>query len=158
MFPKAHLTLHSSMSGLRWVTTPSWLSGSLRCFLNGSSVHSCYLFLISTTSVRSSLFLSFITPILAWNVPLVSPLFLKRSLVFPILLFSSISLHCSFKKVFFSLLAVLWNSAFSGGIPYPFSLASCFSSFLSYLESFLRHPLCLLAFLFLGDGFGHCLL
>ena len=28
MLPKAHLTLHSRMSGSRWVTTPSWLSGS----------------------------------------------------------------------------------------------------------------------------------
>ena len=26
MFPKAHLTLHSRMSGSRWVTIPSWLS------------------------------------------------------------------------------------------------------------------------------------
>ena len=33
--------------------------------------------------------LSFIEPIFAWNVPLVSLIFLKRSLVFPILLFSS---------------------------------------------------------------------
>ena len=32
-------------------------------------------------------------PIFAWNVPLVSLTFLRRSLVFPILLFSSISLH-----------------------------------------------------------------
>ena len=38
--------------------------------------------------------------------------FLKRSLVFPILLFSSISLHWSLKKAFLSLLAILWNSAF----------------------------------------------
>ena len=35
----------------------------------------------------------------AWNVPLVSLIFLKRFLVFPILLFSSISLQCSLKKV-----------------------------------------------------------
>ena len=27
MLPKAHLTLHSRMSGSRWVTTPLWLSG-----------------------------------------------------------------------------------------------------------------------------------
>ena len=27
MFPKAHLTLHSRMSGSRWLITPSWLSG-----------------------------------------------------------------------------------------------------------------------------------
>ena len=39
-------------------------------------------------------------------------LFLKRSLAFPILLFSSISLHYSRKKTL-SLLAILWNSAFS---------------------------------------------
>ena len=29
MLPKAHLTSHSRMSDLRWVTTPSWLSRSL---------------------------------------------------------------------------------------------------------------------------------
>ena len=61
---------------------------------------------------RSRPFLSFIVPIFAWNVLLVSLIFLKRSLVFPILLFSSISLHWSLKKTFLSLLAVLWNSAF----------------------------------------------
>ena len=44
--------------------------------------------------VRTIPFLSFIEPIFAWNVPLVSLIFLKRSLVFLILLFSSISLHC----------------------------------------------------------------
>ena len=36
----------------------------------------------------------------------------KRSLVFPILLFSSISLHWSLRKAFLSFLAILWNSAF----------------------------------------------
>src|SRR5574337_475795 len=39
-------------------------------------------------------------------------IFLKRYLVFLILLFSSISLHCSLKKAFLSFLAILWNSAF----------------------------------------------
>ena len=82
------------MSGSRWVTTPSWLSWPLRPFLY-SSVYSCHLFLISSSSVRSILFLSFIEPIFPWIVPLVSLIFLKRSPVFPILLFSSISLHCS---------------------------------------------------------------
>ena len=38
-------------------------------------------------------------------------IFLKRALVFPIVLFSSI-LHWSLRKAFFSLLAILWNSAF----------------------------------------------
>ena len=32
MFPKAHLTSHSRMSGSRWVITPSWLTGSWRSF------------------------------------------------------------------------------------------------------------------------------
>ena len=51
-------------------------------------------------------------PVFAWNVPLVSLIFLKRSLVFPIVLFSSISLHWSLRKAFLSLLAIFWNSAF----------------------------------------------
>ena len=51
-------------------------------------------------------------PIFTWNVPLISLIFLKRSLVFPILLFSSISFHWSLRKAFLSLLADLWNSAF----------------------------------------------
>ena len=46
-------------------------------------------------------------PIFAWNVPLVSLIFLKRSLIFPILLFSSISLHWSLRKPFLYLLAIL---------------------------------------------------
>ena len=39
---------------------------------------------------------------------------MKLSLVFPILVLSSISLHWSLRKAFLSLLAVLWNSAFTG--------------------------------------------
>ena len=103
------------MSSCRWVTTPSWLFGSLRPFLYSSiqTSYSCHLFVIFSAIVRSLLSLSFIMPILAWNVPLVSPIFLTGSLVFSILLFFSISLHCLFKKAFLSLLAILWNSAFS---------------------------------------------
>ena len=78
---------------LWWVTTPSWLSRSLRPFLYSFSVYSCHLFLVSSVSVRSLPFLSFTVPVLAWNVPLISPLFLKRSLVCSVLLFSSTSLH-----------------------------------------------------------------
>ena len=32
MLPKVHLTSDSRMSGSRWLTTPSWSSGSLRLF------------------------------------------------------------------------------------------------------------------------------
>ena len=49
---------------------------------------------------------------LAWNIPLVSLISLKRSLVFPVLLFSSISLHWSLRKTFLNPLCVLWNSVF----------------------------------------------
>ena len=111
MLLKAHLTLHFRMSGSRWVIIPLWLSGLWRYFLY-HSVYSCHPFLISSASVRTILFLSFIEPISAWNVPLVSLIFLKRALVFPILLFSSISLHWSLRKAFLSLLAILWISAF----------------------------------------------
>ena len=53
MLPKAHLTLHSRMSGSRWVITSLWLSGSWRSFLYISSVYSYHLFLISSASVRT---------------------------------------------------------------------------------------------------------
>ena len=39
----------------------------------------------------------------------------------------------------------------------PYTKISFFS-FLSYLKGLLRQPLCLVAFLFIGDGFGHHLL
>ena len=130
ILPKAHLTSHSRMSGSRWVIKPSWLSRSWRSFLYSSSLYSCHLFLISSASVMSIPFLSFIVPIFAWNVSLVSLIFLKRSLVFPILLFSSISLHWSLRKAFLSLFVILWNSAFKWVYR---SFAFSFSTFFSYL-------------------------
>ena len=80
------------------------------CLCN-SFVYSCHLFLISSASVRSIKFLSFIEPIFAWNVLLISLISLKRSLVFPILLFSYISLRLSPREAFLTLLAILCNSA-----------------------------------------------
>ena len=82
-------------------------------FWCSSSLYSFHFFLVSSVSTRSLLFLSFIVPIFGWNVPLIFPAFLMRSLVFPLLLFSRIFMHCSLKKVFLSLLAILWNSVFS---------------------------------------------
>ena len=75
-----------------------------------ASVYS-YHFLISSASVRSIPFVLYCVHF-AWNIPLASLIFLKRSLVFPTLLFSSISLHWLLRKIFLSLLAILWNSAF----------------------------------------------
>ena len=111
ILPKGHLTSHSRLSGSRWVIISSWLSRSLWPFLYNSSVYFCYLFLISSASLRSLQLLSFIVPIFAGNIPLESPIFLKIYLVFLILLFPSISLHWSLKKTFLSLLATLQNSA-----------------------------------------------
>ena len=80
MLPKSHLTLHSRMSGFRLVITPTYLGHEdLICIVLYR--RTCHLFLISSASVRSIPFLSFIVPIFAWNVPLVSLIFLKRSLV-----------------------------------------------------------------------------
>ena len=77
MLPKAHLTLQSRMSGSWWVNTLSCLPGSLRSFLY-SSVCSCHLFLISSASIRSILFLSLIVLIFAWRVLLISLIFLTN--------------------------------------------------------------------------------
>ena len=134
MLSKAHLTSHSRMSGSMWVITPLWLSWWWRSFLYSFSVYSCHLFLISFASVRSIPFLSFIEPIFAWNVPLVSLIFLKRSLVF--LSHSVVSLY------FFALIAeagFLISPCYSLElciqmlISFLFSFAFCFSSFHSYL-------------------------
>ena len=85
----------------------------IKIFLYSSSTcsSSCHLFLISSASIRFMQFPSFIEPIFAWNGPLVYLIILRRSLVFPILLFASISLPCSLRKAFLSLFAILWNSA-----------------------------------------------
>ena len=61
MLPKAHLSSHSRISSSMWVTTQSWLSGSLRTFLY-SSVYSCHHFLISSASVRFVLFCPLLCP------------------------------------------------------------------------------------------------
>jgi len=96
---------------------PNLLAYWVQCFnsIIFEDLYSFYVFLsplLSSASIRSTPFLSFIVPIFAWNVPLVSLIFVKISLVFPILLFSSISLHWSLRKAFLSLLTIFWNSAF----------------------------------------------
>ena len=89
MLPKIHLTSHTKMSSSRWVITPSWLSRSLRPFLSISSVCCCHFSSSLLLQSGPYHFCPFIVSILAWNVPLISPVFLKRSLVFTVLLFSS---------------------------------------------------------------------
>ena len=100
-----------------------------------SSVYSCH-FLISSASVMSIPFLSFIEPIFAWNVPSVSLIFLKRSLdLFPILLFTSLfidhlgRLSC-LSMLFFRILHSGW---------YIFPLFLCLS-LLFFFQLFVRPP------------------
>ena len=124
MLSNAHLTSHSRMSGLGQWSHHRDYPGHEDLFCTVLLCISCHLFLISSATVRSIPFLSFIEPIFAWNVPLVSLIFLKRSLVFPILLFSSISLHWSLRKAFLS----------------PcYSLELCIPMFISFLFSFAFH-------------------
>ena len=137
MLPKAHLTLYSRMPGSRWVTTLLWLSGSVTPFLYSSSMYSCHPYLISSTSVRPLLFLSFIVPILAWNIPGGAwndiSSFLEE--------ISNFS-HSVVFLYFFALFieeGLLVSSCYSLDlciqldISFPFSLAFRFSYFLSYL-------------------------
>ena len=77
----------------------------------------------SSASLRSILFLSFIVSILAWNVPLVFLIFLMRSLVFPILLLSSIFFFAFITEEGFSYISLLFFvSLHSGGYIFPFIL------------------------------------
>ena len=118
-------------------------------------------------------FLSFIVPIFAWNVPSVSLIFLKRSLVFPILLLSLTFLHWSLREAFLSLLAILWNSAFKwvylSFYPLPFTslllLIICKASsdnhfaFLHFffLGMVLITASCTMSLIFVRSSSGTCL-
>ena len=149
MLSKAHLTSHSRMSGSRSVITPLWLSGSWRSFLYSSSVYSCHLFLISSASVRPLQFLSFIVPIFAWNVPLVSN-FLEE--------ISSLS-HSTVSLYFFALITeegffichcYSLELCIQMCISFLFSFAFSFCLLLSYLLGLLGQPFSFFHFFFLG--------
>ena len=74
--------------------------------------------------------------------------FLEVISKFPILLLFSIFFYPSFKEVFLSLLAILWDSAYSWVYlsPSPLLFTSLPSSIIFY--SFLRQVLCFLHFYF----------
>ena len=128
------------------------LSMSLRLFKYSFAVCSCHLFCVCQVLGVYVL----LCPTLHEMSPWVSLIFLKRSLVCPLLLFSSISHHCSLKKAFVSLFAIL-DLCIQLCIPFPFSFAFCFPSFSAVCKAFSDSslPSCIS---FLGDGFGHHLL
>ena len=133
MLPKAHLALHSRMSGSVWVITPSCdhtiLSKSLKSFFYSYSVYSCHFFLISSTS-----------EVLAVSVLYCAHLF--------ILYVSSISLHCSLKKTFY--LSLLFSrTLYSIGYIFPFLL--CLSLLFSAVgKASLDNQFAFLNFFFLA--------
>ena len=97
-------------------------------------------------------FLLFIVSIFVRNVSLIFIIFLKRFLVFPILLFS-----CFFPLIteegFLISPCYSLELCIQMGLSFLYSFAFCFSS-----QLFVRQPSCFPAFLLLGDGFGHHLL
>ena len=132
ILPKEHLTSYSRISGFRWVITPLWWSGSWIYFMCSSSVYSCHLFLISSASVRSRPFLSFICPSLhemfPWHL-----WFSGRDLQsFPFYYFPL--LVCSDHWGRISYLSLLFfGTLHSNGHMFCFLLCFFFSFFLSYL-------------------------
>ena len=149
MLPKVHLTSHSRVSGSRCMTTPLWLSGSPRSFLYTSSVYSCHLFLISPVSV-------FYCAQAGGKCSLDVYHFLEE--------ISSLSHSISFFYfcAFVHLRRLSYCSLlFSGtlhSVGYIFPFLLCLSLLSSGICKAFRLSFCLLAFLFLWDGFGPCLL
>ena len=114
-----------------WLHTPRCLAlgewshhhGYLGCedlFLY-SSMYSYHCFLLSFTSVRSILFLFLIVPIFAWNVPLVSLIFLKGSLVFPFYCFPLFLCIVHLGRLFY-LSLIFFRTLHSDGYIFPFLL------------------------------------
>ena len=146
-------------------------------------MYSCHLFLISSDSVRSILFLSFTT----WRAAIhgvaksqtqlsdwtelnwtEAHLCMKCSLGISNFLeeISSLS-HSIVCLYFFGLITeegflispcCSLELCIQMGIPFLFCFAFHFSSFHSYFQGLLRQPFCFFAFLFLGDGLDSCLL
>ena len=130
MLPKAHLTLHFRMSSSRWVITPLWLSGYEDLFVQVFCVF-CHLFLTSA-SIRSIPFLSFIVPIFAWNVPSVSLSFWRDLSSFPFYCFPLFLCTDHWGRLSY-LSSLFLEFCLQMGIPFLCLFPFHFSSFLSYL-------------------------
>ena len=147
MLPRAHLTSCSRTS----VTTPLWLYWLWRLFLYSFSVYPCHLFSISSVSVICLLFMCFIMPILAWNSPLISLVFLRSFHCIVFLYFPPLFMQDLF------LLVILLNSAFRCSYLsfFPLLVASLHSHLYVKPSQTMTLHYCLS---FSRDHFGHCLL
>ena len=137
MLLKAHLTSHSKYLDVgEWSHRHDYLGCEdlwctvLLCIL-------CHLILIPIASVRSVPFMSLIVPIFAWNAPLVSPVFLKKSLVFPIALLCFIALLYFLALITEEgFLLSPWNSVFR----WLYLSSSPLASFLFISQLIVRPP------------------
>ena len=107
----------------------------MKIFLYSSSVYPCHLFLVSSASVRCILLLSLLCSSLREMFPWYL-IFLKKSPVFPIVLFPSTSLHCSLRSLFY-LSLLFFRTLHSDGYIFPFLL--CLSP-LFFSQLFVRSP------------------
>ena len=95
--------------------------------------------------VRSIPFLSFIEPIFAWNVTFVSPIFLKRSLGFPLHFFALIAEEGFLISPCYSL-----ELCIQMGMSFLFSFAFYFSFFTAICKASSHSHFAFLRFFFLG--------
>ena len=106
--------------------------------------------------INPSQFLSFIAPIFAWNVPLASLIFLKRSLVFPLLLFLFLCIAHLGRLSALSLL--FFGTLHSDGYILLFILCLLFLFFSMLFVRPLLRIILHFCISFLEDGFDHCFL
>ena len=132
MLPEAHWLLIPGCLALGWWSHPLDYLDYVDLFLYSSFVYSCHLLLISSTSVRSIPFLSFILPIFAWNVPLAYLIFLKTFLDFPILFFF-LYFYALIAEEGFLISPCYFLELSIQMYIFPFSFAFCLSSIHSYL-------------------------
>ena len=130
----------------------------IKTFLYRSSVYFCYLFLVSSSSVRSIPFLSFNCAHLCMKCSPGISNFLEE--------ISSLSHSAAF--LYF--LALITEEGFlvspcyslelciQMGISFLFSFSFSFSFFPAICKASLRQPFCFFELFFLGDGLDHCLL
>ena len=130
MLPKAPLTWHSRMSGSRWVTTPSWLSQSLRAFLVALlcslPASSSFLLLLLGPVCFCPLVCSSLCEVFRWYLHVHQKISsLAQSVIFLYFFSFFIEEGLLISPCYF------WELCIQLGMSFPFSLAFCFSSFLS---------------------------
>ena len=130
--PKAHLTLLSQIFGSGWLTTPSQQSSSFGSFLYSSFVYRSHLFLISSASQVSTVYVLYCTHL--WTkCSLDSSNFPEEiSSLSPSVVFFQFYTLFTEEGLLVSLCCSL-EICVQLNILFPFSLTFCFSSFLSYL-------------------------